>query len=117
MPPRQPIKRKSLRKPLQSLTEVAQQLNLTRVTVGAQTVTPSPSSQASRRHLSLYPDLTLAIHMLEKRQLNLAQQYGAQSERAIVVSKWLNQLKILHSEMQKMHKLEQLANKLKSKLL
>ncbi len=60
---------------------------------------------------SPYPDLTMAISMLAKRQ----QAIAADGERAKLVSRWYATLQGLQEEMQKLHKLESLATKLARK--
>jgi hypothetical protein len=111
MPPRQPLK---LHKPTpkakpprgkvgaDALASLADELRLP-------TGLPTPGKRLSGPSgFSPYPDLTMAISMLAKRQ----QAVAADTERAKLISRWLSQLQSLQTEMQKLHKLEGLAHKL-----
>lgn len=125
MPPRQPLKPARARRVVRrgnpsSLSEVAEQLAqtlLAPVAPNAPSQRAEPPRPPRSGGVSPYPDLSMAIAMLEKRQSHLGQQFGASSERAQLAQKWLSQLKSVHTEMQKLHKLEQLATRLKPKSL
>ena len=62
---------------------------------------------AKRPGFSPYPDLTMAIEMLDKRAAGLTE-----GERRALILKWRETLHKLNEEMQKLHKLEILANRL-----
>lgn len=104
MPPRQPLKlktstRRSTRKPM-PLSEALPQIS-------ADIAAVSPKPAPKRSGFSPYPDLTMAIEMLEKRALTLTE-----GERKALILKWKESLSKLNEEMQKLHKLEILANRL-----
>ena len=107
MPPRQPLKlkptkatnRRSTKKPLpfaEALPEIS-----------AQIAAVNPPKPAKRPGFSPYPDLTMAVEMLDKRAANLTD-----GERKQLILKWRDSLQKLNDEMQKLHKLEILANRL-----
>lgn len=104
MPPRQPLKlkpaaaRKGTKKPM-SLAEA-----LPQISADIAAANPKP---AKRPGFSPYPDLTMAVEMLEKRASNLTD-----GERKTLILKWKDSLSKLNEEMQKLHKLEILANRL-----
>ncbi|RYG61458.1 MAG: hypothetical protein EON60_00525 [Alphaproteobacteria bacterium] len=104
MPPRQPLKlktstRRSTRKPM-PLSEALPQIS-------ADLAAASPKPAPKRTGFSPYPDLTMAIEMLEKRAVTLTD-----GERKTLILKWKESLSKLNEEMQKLHKLEILANRL-----
>jgi hypothetical protein len=110
MPPRQPNKAgkspaKATKNPSNKVAEVAAEL-----------LAEAPATEPRKPKLpvsfSPYPDLTMAITMISKRQQALLQH----GERAKLLGRWLQQLKELQREMQKLHKLEQLANRLGGKV-
>ncbi|NBV54845.1 MAG: hypothetical protein EBR79_03935, partial [Proteobacteria bacterium] len=70
--------------------------------------TPS-RKPAKTQTFSPYPDLSIAISMLERRQQT------APEDRKALVSKWLETLSKTHTEMQKLHQLETLANRFTGK--
>lgn len=103
MPPRQPLKlktstRRSTRKPM-PLSEA-----LPQISADIAAANPKP---AKRPGFSPYPDLAMAIEMLEKRAATLPE-----GERKTLILKWKESLSKLNEEMQKLHKLEILANRL-----
>lgn len=103
MPPRQPLKlktstRRSTKKPM-PLSEALPQIS-------ADIAAAAPKS-AKRPGFSPYPDLTMAVEMLEKRAAGLTD-----GERRTLILKWKDTLSKLNEEMQKLHKLEILANRL-----
>ncbi|TKW61289.1 MAG: hypothetical protein DI628_01270 [Blastochloris viridis] len=103
MPPRQPLKlktstRRSTKKPL-SLAEA-----LPQISADIAAASPKPAKKSS---FSPYPDLTMAVEMLEKRAAHLTD-----GERKSLILKWKDTLGKLNEEMQKLHKLEILANRL-----
>lgn len=57
---------------------------------------------------SPYPDLSMAIEMLEKRQKHIT------GERQAIITRWLDTLTKMQAEMQKLHKLEIFASRLTS---
>lgn len=61
-----------------------------------------------RPSFSPYPDLTMAIEMLEKRQKNIT------GERQAIIARWHETLVKMQAEMQKLHKLEIFASRLTS---
>lgn len=102
MPPRQPLKlkkpaaKRSARKPAPAASAASQ---------------PAAAAPAPRAMgFSPYPDLTMAIGMLTRRHKNLPD-----GERRQLIAKWLESLTKVQNEMQKLHKLEVLANRLSSK--
>ncbi len=111
MPPRQPLK---LPKPkAKAAAPKASGHNI--AAVAAQLLAESPQAEARKPKLpsgfSPYPDLTMAIAMLSKRQ----QMILKDSERAKLLGRWLGQLQEMQAEMQKLYKLEQLAGRLGGK--
>lgn len=72
---------------------------------------PVAAKRTNTASFSPYPDLSMAITMLAKRQQALA----TDGERAQLVGRWHSTLQTLQEEMQKLHKLEGLANKLARK--
>ena len=107
MPPRQPLKplakskapaKKATRKPM-SLSEA-----LPQISADIHAANPKP---AKRPGFSPYPDLTMAVDMLDKRAAHLTD-----GERKTLILKWRESLHKLNEEMQKLHKLEILANRL-----
>ena len=108
MPPRQPLKlktstRRSTRKPM-PLAEALPQIS---ADIAAAHPQAEAKQAAKRPGFSPYPDLTMAMGMLEKRAANLAE-----GERKALILKWKETLHKLNDEMQKLHKLEILANRL-----
>lgn len=106
MPPRQPLKpkapvKKAARKPM-SLSEA-----LPQISADIHAANPNVGKSSKRPGFSPYPDLTMAVDMLSKRAANL--QDG---ERKTLILKWRESLQKLNEEMQKLHKLEILANRL-----
>lgn len=104
MPPRQPLKlktatKRTARKPM-PLSEALPQIS-------ADLAAAHPKPAAKRPGFSPYPDLTMAVEMLEKRAANLTE-----GERKALILKWKESLHKLNEEMQKLHKLEILANRL-----
>ncbi len=104
MPPRQPLKLKSpakrtARKPM-PLAEALPQIS-------ADLAAANPKPAPKRPSFSPYPDLTMAVEMLEKRAAHLTD-----GERKALILKWKDTLHKLNEEMQKLHKLEILANRL-----
>ncbi len=104
MPPRQPLKlktstRRSTRKPM-PLAEALPQIS-------ADIAAAAPKPAPKRSGFSPYPDLTMAVEMLEKRAATLTD-----GERKTLILKWKESLNKLNEEMQKLHKLEILANRL-----
>lgn len=119
MPPRQPLK---LNKAPKAKPKAAAQANTPNIAdMAAQMLaeemkSAAPLSERAKkpaRPLSFtpYPDLTIAISMLAKRQ----QAVVHTAERAQLVSRWLKSLQEMQSEMQKLHKLELLAERLAKK--
>lgn len=116
MPPRQPLKlkprtpRKVVSKPKSSdVAALAAQL-LEEAPPAPKPAKPgTPVVAPARSSFSPYPDLTMAIAMLMKRQ----QAAQPDSERGRLISRWLDELRAMQADMQKLHKLEQLANRLK----
>jgi hypothetical protein len=111
MPPRQPLKLKASKPKAKAnlVAALAAELGLPE-----NKSKPAPDLVKRPRlptGFSPYPDLAMAIAMLAKQQ----QAVAADGERAILVSRWLKQLQGMHAEMQKLHKLEQLAGRLKGK--
>ena len=103
MPPRQPLKlkttkRRSTKKPVPLSKALPQ--------ISADIAAASPKS-AKKASFSPYPDLTMAVDMLEKRAAHLSD-----GERKELILKWKDTLSKLNDEMQKLHKLEILANML-----
>lgn len=70
------------------------------------TPTRKPTKSPS---FSPYPDLSIAISMLERRQ------HTAPEDRRALVTKWLETLTKTHTEMQKLHQLETLASRFTAK--
>lgn len=108
MPPRQPLKlkpaapRKGGKKPM-SLADA-----LPQISADIAAANPNSSKSTSKRSgFSPYPDLTMAVDMLEKRAAHLSE-----GERKALILKWKDSLAKLNEEMQKLHKLEILANRL-----
>jgi hypothetical protein len=111
MPPRQPLKLNKAPKAKPkamgpAIADMAAQLL-------AEEMKPAANIKKAPRPLSFtpYPDLTIAISMLAKRQ----QAVVHTAERAQLVSRWLKSLQEMQSEMQKLHKLELLAERLARK--
>ena len=107
MPPRQPLKlkpaaRKGAKKPM-SLAEALPQIS-------ADIAAAHPKPAPKRPGFSPYPDLTMAVEMLDKRASHLSE-----GERKTLILKWKESLHKLNEEMQKLHKLEMLANRLTTK--
>ena len=110
MPPRQPLRLNRTAKPK------AKPANSAMADMAAQLLQDEvqPAIQPKKTRLggfSLYPDLSMAISMLAKRQQAVANN----GERAKLVSRWLAELQSMQQEMQKLHKLEQLAERLGKK--
>ncbi|MBI1308745.1 MAG: hypothetical protein GC129_02655 [Proteobacteria bacterium] len=61
-----------------------------------------------RPEFSPYPDLSMAINMLERRKKNV------KGERLAIITRWLEALGKMQAEMQKLHKLEVFADRLTS---
>ena len=106
MPPRQPLKlktstRRSTKRPL-PLAEALPQISADLAAQGH-----TGPQGAKKSSFSPYPDLTMAVGMLEKRAANLTE-----GERKTLILKWKDTLSKLNDEMQKLHKLEILANRL-----
>jgi hypothetical protein len=106
MPPRQPLKltpkapaKRAARKPV-PLSEALPQIS-------ADIAAANPKPTLKRSGFSPYPDLTMAVDMLDKRAANLSD-----GERKTLILKWRESLHKLNEEMQKLHKLEILANRL-----
>jgi hypothetical protein len=115
MPPRQPLKLNKT-KPVRSKLDKGLMASLADEILKAKPETeiakpPTTPRRASGPVFSPYPDLTMAINMLAKRQQALA----ADGERAKLIGRWHSTLQMLQEEMQKLHKLEGLANKLARK--
>lgn len=110
MPPRQPLK---LPKPKAKATKPSASSSIAEV--AAQLLAETPPAEARKPKLpsgfSPYPDLTMAIAMLSKRQ----QQILRDGERAKLLGRWLHELQAMQAEMQKLYKLEQLAGRLGGK--
>lgn len=109
MPPRQPLKlgkprAKTPKGPNPKVAEVAAALL-------AETPPAEPRKSRLPSGFSPYPDLGMAIAMLSKRQQALLKD----GERAKLLGRWLEQLQGMQKEMQKLHKLEQLAGRLSGK--
>ncbi|MCA3243884.1 MAG: hypothetical protein INF43_01075 [Alphaproteobacteria bacterium] len=109
MPPRQPLKlgkprTKAPKAPVSKVAEVAAQLL-------AETAPAEARKPKLPNGFSPYPDLSMAIAMLSKRQQALLKD----GERAKLLGRWLEQLQAMQKEMQKLHKLEQLAGRLSGK--
>lgn len=108
MPPRQPttVKPRTRRTPpvRQALAEVAAELN-------AAGIATKPKRNGA---FSPYPDLSMAIAMLQKRAENLRASGQPEGERVKLIDKWLESLVKINTEMQKLHKLEILAGRLTS---
>lgn len=106
MPPRQPLKlgKPRLKAPKAPVSKVAE--------VAAELLAETPFAEPRKARLpggfSAYPDLSMAIAMLSKRQQALLKD----GERAKLLGRWLQQLQEMQAEMQKLHKLEQLAGRL-----
>lgn len=66
----------------------------------------SPKSSALA-NLSPYPDLSMAVHMLEVSLRN------ATGEKKELLGKWVAALGRMQAEMQALHKMEQLKNRVK----
>ena len=103
MPPRQPLKlktstRRSTKRPM-PLSEA-----LPQISADIAAASPKPAKKGG---FSPYPDLTMAVEMLEKRAAHLTE-----GERKALILKWKDTLSKLNDEMQKLHKLEILANRL-----
>lgn len=103
MPPRQPLKLK---------TPTARRTGAKKPNAPDLELTSPPAAAPSRPQprsagFSPYPDLTMAIEMLKKRANNLSE-----GERRQLVAKWAETLQKMQTEMQKLHKLEILANRL-----
>ena len=100
MPPRQPLK---LKKPAAKRTRKP----AAGLAMPPQPETPARPAARSNTGFSPYPDLTMAIGMLTKRHEHLPD-----GERRQLIAKWLESLNKVQAEMQKLHKLEVLANRL-----
>ncbi len=72
---------------------------------------PEPAKARRVTSFSPYPDLSMAITMVAKRQQKLLHD----GERAQLLARWLEQLRLLQADMQKLYKLEQLASRLVKK--
>jgi hypothetical protein len=105
MPPRQPLKlkpatrSKGTKKPM-SLAEALPEIS-------AQIAAANPKPTPKRLGFSPYPDLSMAMDMLDKRAAHLTD-----GERKELILKWKETLHKINEEMQKLHKLEILANRL-----
>lgn len=102
MPPRQPLKLKTPRRGSKKPLPLSQALPQISADIAA--ATPKSAKKSS---FSPYPDLTMAVDMLEKRAAHLSE-----GERKTLILKWKDTLFKLNEEMQKLHKLEILANRL-----
>lgn len=107
MPPRQPLKAKTMAKrPVRKPMSLAEALPQISADIAA--ANPNHNKPAAKRPgFSPYPDLTMAVEMLDKRAANLTD-----GERKTLILKWRESLHKLNEEMQKLHKLEILANRL-----
>lgn len=105
MPPRQPLPPRTRARratPVrQALAEVAAELGASGFSKPKRSVNFSP-----------YPDLSMAIAMLQKRAEHLRTQQQGDGERTKLIDKWLESLEKINTEMQKLHKLEILAGRL-----
>jgi hypothetical protein len=109
MPPRQPLKLKSTARrtgrrtapalAASALAEVAASLLI--AAEPAPKMLPAPKQPS----LSPYPDLSMAIHMLEICLKN------AEGERKTLLEKWMRTLTKLQAEMQALHKMEALKHR------
>lgn len=110
MPPRQPLKpRTPAKKPVRKTLDASATAAL-----AASLLEPSAKPAANRApSFSPYPDLAMAIEMLNKRAKNLAAQPATEGgDRHSLILKWVESLTKIQDEMQKLHKLEILANRL-----
>jgi hypothetical protein len=101
MPPRQPLKIRSnaSRRTTKKALAAAAAATLPELEVAPK--------KPTRSTVSPYPDLAMAIQMLSRRAANVAE-----GERKILITKWLESLTKINEEMQKLHKLENLATRL-----
>jgi hypothetical protein len=110
MPPRQPLKpRTTAKKPLKRPGDSAATAALTASLLESHATSTSSSRTPA---FSPYPDLAMAIEMLNKRAKNLAANTTEPGDRHALIIKWMESLQKIQEEMQKLHKLEILANRL-----
>lgn len=79
---------------------------VTKSTVAATATQAAPAKAAKPKGLSPYPDLKMAISMLNHRLPHVGE------ERKKLIEKWIIQLTRLNNEMNRLRKLEELANSL-----
>jgi hypothetical protein len=108
MPPRQPLKLGTTgRTPARKARKALDFAQLTAEVAMANQ--PAPAKPVARPGFSPYPDLTMALEMLNKRL-----QHVTPGERHTLITKWLTQLTKIQAEMQKLYRLEQLSQKLRT---
>lgn len=94
MPPRKPT------------TAAPAPRKVTKATVAAAATQAAPARPAKPKGMSPYPDLKMAISMLSHRLPHVGE------ERRKLIEKWVAQLTRLNNEMNRLRKLEELANSL-----
>lgn len=107
MPPRQPLKAPAAARTKRASRRTAPAMAASALAEVAATLRPSqPEGSRRSSNLSPYPDLHMAIHMLE------VSLKSAKAEKQQLLAKWVQTLGKIQTEMQALHKLEVLKNRL-----